>query len=443
MDKGGFMGWFSETAFVGRILILAAVALAPMPAGAAEAAPESKTAIEKTIAGLDGKPLAWQRTDKYVAPDFEGFFPDDPEGGKKLDRLFRSRTRDSQAGDEILGTVRSGLRRTTQHRTLILQWLGNRCIWNVSPQDPRAIEIMYHAADFRKVAEVYGTRHYAVYFGLSVVQPKTPAILRTLAELCMRVDDPNDLERVAWGARAQREELLKYIRPFIKSKDADTRVKAEVVEKILNGQLKAFVWAAEQAKKRAKLKYSDELPRIKQTLLRGSSHERRDALMPVTGEQIALIMDDSFLPAFASCAEDADPQVRKYVAMLVGQYWIWSAQSQNPKAIDLMMQLSKDSSREVRYNAVYFGLSTVRNKDEKIVRRLLEMAFDDREWNLYRRIVWGLQRDRAKAVEVLRGYLHGDDPARTRAAREVYKDMTGQEPPAGPAIGTSSQEKDH
>jgi hypothetical protein len=84
----------------------------------------------------------------------------------------------------------------------------------------------------------------------------------------------------------------------------------------------------------------------------------------------------------------------------------------------------------VRYNAVYFGLSTVRNKDENVVRRLLEMAFDDREWNLYQRIAWGLRRDRARVVEVLRGYLDGDDPAQARAAREVYKDMTGQEPPA-------------
>jgi hypothetical protein len=115
---------------------------------------------------------------------------------------------------------------------------------------------------------------------------------------------------------------------------------------------------------------------------------------------------------------------------LVGEQWIWSTQSQNAEAVDLMMRLSRDGNREVRDSAVYFGLSTVRDKEETGVRRLLEMAFDDREPNLYHRIAWGLQREREKAAQVLQGYLNGDDPVRARAAREVYKDMTGQEPPS-------------
>ena len=91
--------------------------------------------------------LAWQSTDPYVAPDFERFFADDREGGIKLDQLFKSRTKDSRADDEIFRTVRAGLRRTSQHRTLILAWLGNRYIWGKSPQNPQAVEIMYHATD--------------------------------------------------------------------------------------------------------------------------------------------------------------------------------------------------------------------------------------------------------------------------------------------------------
>src|SRR5262249_44695260 len=155
-----------------------------------------------------------------------------------------SKDRDQRPDAEILRTVREGLRRTREHRTLILAWIGNRYVWGKSPQDPDAIEIMYHAADFRgRSADPYGTRHYAVYFGLSVVQPKTPAILRTLADLCMRVDDPNDLDRVAWGARSQQAELLSYLKPYLAAQDEATREKAVVVEKILGVELQAFAWA--------------------------------------------------------------------------------------------------------------------------------------------------------------------------------------------------------
>lgn len=175
----------SKAAVVSRDPVLACIVLTSALTLGASGEPQA----ERTAIRPDGQPLAWQRTDQYVAPDFEGFFPDDSEGGKKLDQLFRSGALDSQADEEILKTVHAGLRRTSQHRTLVLRWLGNKYIWNKSPQNSQAIEIMYHAADFRKAAEVYGVRHYAVYFGLSVVQPKTRAILQTLAELCMRVDD--------------------------------------------------------------------------------------------------------------------------------------------------------------------------------------------------------------------------------------------------------------
>jgi len=59
--------------------------------------------------------LAWQRTDRYVPPDPNGFFPDDPEGGRKLDALFRAGDREQRATEEILATVRQGLR-TAQNR---------------------------------------------------------------------------------------------------------------------------------------------------------------------------------------------------------------------------------------------------------------------------------------------------------------------------------------
>jgi len=163
-------------------------------------------------------------TDRYVSPDFDGFFPDDPEAGEALDELFPFLHDSNLPDDEILQIVQNGLRQTSQHRTLVLRAIGNRYIWNKTPQNPRAIEIMYHAAD---PEDAYGTRHYAIYFGLSVIRPKKPAnVLRTLASICMKVDDEDDIGRITWGCQNQLEELRSYLTRYLNSTDDSIRHKA-------------------------------------------------------------------------------------------------------------------------------------------------------------------------------------------------------------------------
>ena len=83
---------------------------------------------------------------------------------------------------------------------------------------------MYHAAD---PEDDYGTRHYAIYFGLSVIRPKKPAnVLRTLVLICMKVDDENDIGRVTWGCQNQLDELRSYLTPYLDSTDDSIRHKA-------------------------------------------------------------------------------------------------------------------------------------------------------------------------------------------------------------------------
>lgn len=374
---------------------------------------------------------AWQQLEPYVAPDFKSHFPDNKDGGLGLDTLWNSVDKDSRGAAEILKTVRQGFRNTSQHRMPILRWIGNKYIWNKNPQNADAIELMYHAADFSgEDANPSGARHSAVYFGLSVTQPKTPAILRTLAELAMRVDDPSDLGRIAWGASNQKTELIEYLKPFQDSDDETIRIKAEVCRKIFNGELKAFAWAAEQAQQRAKDEYGDQLPELREVLMSGSSDERFQALQTILEKRIALIMDDSFLAAFAKCAEDTNPRVRVQTTIIAGHRWIWEApQDQHPEAMRLMLKLSKDDDRDVRFNAVYYGLSTVREKSDEIIERLLEMAFADREPNLFHRIEWGLRNDRERVAKMLNEYIAGKDKDDARAAREVFKQLTEAEPP--------------
>ena len=94
-----------------------------------------------------------------------------------------------------------------------------------------------------------------------------------------------------------------------------------------------------------------------------------------------------------------------------------------------MLKLSHDDDREVRGNAVYFGLSTIRNKNETVIKRLLEMALTDRERNrsgTFGRIIWGLASDRDSVKRLLDDYLKSPDLQQAKAAREIYEAFTGR-----------------
>ncbi len=368
-------------------------------------------------------PLAWQRTDRYVPPDPNGFFPDDPQGGKQLDALFQAADKDERPDEEIFSTVRQGLRRTTQHRTLILQWIGNRYIWGKDPQNPRAVEILYHAVPLE--------RHYAVYFGLSVVRNKTPNILRTLAGICM---EGQEVGRITWGLGDQREMLLAYISPHLQDSDPAKRQIAEMLVKHFKGELDFEQWQRDKQLEEAKAKFSGELPQFRETLLTGGSGARYEVLSTIQRNRLAEILEDSFVPALRAAGGDADPKVRNEVARIAGYRWVWSAQQQDPNVIELMLKLSSDSNREVRSNAVYYGLSVVRDKSESVIRRLVSLALADQEQNFYGRIVWGLKgpmrADRQLVERVLTRELEdaGTDAERA-AVHRLFKDVLGEDAP--------------
>src|SRR6185436_5457575 len=193
--------------------------------------------------------------------------------------------------------------------------------------------------------------------------------------------------------------------------------------------LKAFEWSADRARQRALALHQDKLPEIKKALLEGNSTKRAETIRFIETERLALIMDESFVEAFAACSRDDSARVRQSVARIAGFQWVWNAKEQNPQAIDLMLRLSQDDERSVRYDAVYYGLSTVRSKNEAVMRRLVEMAFQDREPNLYRRIGWGLKGQQESVARLLDTYLSGNDTKAQTAAREVYHDLTGRAVP--------------
>jgi hypothetical protein len=384
---------------------------------------EGKADPAAAVAGSHDVPaLAWQSSDPHVAPDATSFFPDDPEAGKRLDALINAVDKDERSDEEILATVRAGLRRSREDRGNVLRWFGNRYVWGKSPQNPKAVEIMYHATGIDQGP--------AIYFGLSVVENKTPAILRTLCEIAMETDDPNDLHRIAWGCGSQKAELIAFLEPHLASGDSETREKAEILERIFGGELKAFEWAGERRLAKMNEEFADRLPEFREQLLNGDSETRKKTLR----QGFTSIVDDSFIEAMEACAKDPDPDVRRKVAREAGNHWVWGAEKQNPRAIALMLELSRDDDVGVRGEAIYFGLSTVREKSETVARRLIEMALTDHEWNRYGRIVWGLTHfdaDKEMLERLMAEPLDkaGDDPYALASAWLLYGGLLGKEPP--------------
>ncbi|MHB8897448.1 MAG: hypothetical protein ACYC6Y_01735 [Thermoguttaceae bacterium] len=123
------------------------------------------------------EPYAWNRTDRYAHPDAQAFFPDDPEGGKQLDDLFGGKLGGSHKPEDLFAAVRRGLRNTKRYPTLILAEIGKGFVWGVKEQDPRAIELLYHASDLPGEAA-----HSALYHGLTVVKQPGDNLLRTLMD---------------------------------------------------------------------------------------------------------------------------------------------------------------------------------------------------------------------------------------------------------------------
>ena len=152
----------------------------------------------------------------------------------------------------------------------------------------------------------------------------------------------------------------------------------------------------------------------------------------ITRERLDLIMDDSFIVALTTCADDKDAAVRRTLAQVAGKHWIWLADPQKPEAIKLLTRLAQDADIKIRRDAVHFGLSTVRDKSEEVVRTLIECALTDRL--CADRVAWGLN-DHPTAVKLLNEALRGDDPVRAEAAREVYRSIAHYLSESQPAEG--------
>jgi len=137
-------------------------------------------------------------------------------------------------------------------------------------------------------------------------------------------------------------------------------------------------------------------------------------------------VDDSFIPGFKVCAEDSSEPVRSIAAQQIGKHFIQGNESPNPEAVALLIQLSKDESEDVRYNAVYYGLSQMSEKSDEVLDRLIDVAATDRQPTLSERIAKSLEGDRERVAKILDQKLKdGNDIA----LYEIYEELTGKQVP--------------
>lgn len=403
---------------------------------------------------------------------FESYFPDSNEGGKALDEWWPKRGKDPEVDKKTVGMVRNGLRKDSKgkerrYRNQYITSLGSKYIWHAQEQNKEAVELLYYATYNRQLA------HDAVYYGLSVARDKSDKIIKRCVELCMA---DASVSRILWGTEGRHNDLIQYLKPYLESSDPEIKNRAVVLEGVFKGEVDYRKWVNEQTAKRLRQGFGDKLDEIKKVLLKGNSTQRKEIFDLIRRNRLSLLFDKSFTEPLKACLTDNDPavkeaaiencsslfgkgecpdeileimdnlsrhwdsKVKEAVAVFVGSHWIWGVTPQNPKAIEIMYRLSSDKDRSVSYDAVYYGLSVVENMDEKITKRLVDMAMD--QTNDLGRIAWGLRgnADMQLLKKLLFSYLTPDSANAGRAG-QLYREIFKEEPPEAEQKPTEQKEE--
>lgn len=164
---------------------------------------------------------------------------------------------------------------------------------------------------------------------------------------------------------------------------------------------------------------------IQEMLIMGSSGLKLHSLAMITQGKVKDGVDESFLPGFKVCSEDSAIPVRSVTARLLGQHFVEGKENPNPEAVALLIKLARDESADVRYSAVYHGLTQVQNKSPEIVELLIDVAATNREQRLYDRIALSLENNREETAQILDGKLKTGDSV---AIYEIYEALAGKKP---------------
>ena len=329
----------------------------------------------------------------------------------------------------------------------------NRFIWDDAKQDARmiAIAIKLAGSNDREV------RSSAIYYGLSTVREQSGETIKAmLAAGAMEDDYDGNLHgRIAWGLkRVPADKIEPLCEPYWSDQAIASKPRAAWVIyqtwRAATGKeppnpdrfvaLKATVNNIIAQRKAAHLKLQPNL--IKQ-LTDGGERGRQEAMRQIyTTPYLLADLDDSMLDAFAVAATDPNWRVRWEIARLTGDRWVWSAENQSPKAIELALRLAKDPDPRVRHFALYFGLSTVRDPSDEVIAAMLESAIIGGDSNDIGRVTWSLQSTKPGRLNPLfQRYWSSatTQPAQAKRALDLYKAITKQDPPQAERLAKLDQ----
>jgi hypothetical protein len=361
---------------------------------------------------------SWDAGGEYRAPDFNDHFSDSVAGTAALADWWDGAEREEHSATEVAALLRHGLRRYDGDRGALLRWAGRRFITASGEQSPMLMELMYHASDARAPADLRGP---AIRFGLTAVRPMTPNILSALAALSMASEEADELDRIASGIGAQREDALRALATYLESTDSLVRAKATLVKQLWTLELKAHDWAQAHRREQIEATFREQLPAIRNSLRAGTSSERRTTLEWIVEHDILSIAPDSALAWLAPCAKDQDAVVRALAARLIGEKWVLNAPQQDPVAVDLALRLGADEDRAVRHNAVYYGLSVVSPKNDAVILRLIEVASLESPGELSERIAWGLRAYQSQVRALLNDWIDAEERTRSETGRRLQQ----------------------
>ncbi len=165
--------------------------------------------------------------------------------------------------------------------------------------------------------------------------------------------------------------------------------------------------------------------------LAGDSPSRLQALR-YTGPRLREV-PAQFYPAMTACADDPDVRVRRAVVTQIGQYMVWSPAEDKPqdqRAIQFLLLRTHDKDYRVRYNCVYYGLSTIRDKSDAVIDRLLDIVLMKKRHeplSVYGRVKWGCRAVAEKTGQRIQKRLDELDPHAASDARmlaTLHYDLT-------------------
>lgn len=164
---------------------------------------------------------------------------------------------------------------------------------------------------------------------------------------------------------------------------------------------------------------------VQEMLISGPSQLKMHSLAMISQGHIKGQIDESYLPGFKACSEDKSPAVRSMVARLLGQQFAKGKLSSNIEAEALMIKLAKDKYSDVRYNAIYHGLTQVEHKSPELIEVLVDIAAKDKQPSLEDRIVISLAGYKPQVIKILDQKLLNENAL---AYYEVYEVLTGETP---------------